>query len=208
MRKLLYAIMALAFLIPSVATAKTPLEKTREKAYKTKLKEYKKGKWEALGSKPLDLLLLEHYDRLAQLGPNGHEVEGISSKSQSKNVGKQAAINNAVITYGQEAGSTLQGRVISDISSNGVDPSAEFENFFAAYERLVEKEIRGEMQPSYTIYRDNGDGTVEVRTYFIVEENAAQKARLRALEEAMKNSEIASQHADKISDFVRQGFDE
>lgn len=208
MKKLFYAILALAFLIPAVADAKTPLEKVREKAYKTKLKEYKKGGWEPLGSKPMDLVLLEHYDRLAQLGPNGHEVEGISSKSKSKNLGKQAAINNAVITYGQEAGSTLQGRVVSDMSSNGVDPSGEFENFFAAYERLVEKEIRGEMQPSYSIIHDNGDGTYEVRCYFIVEENAAQKARLRALEEAMKNSEIAAEHANKISDFVKQGLDE
>lgn len=208
MKKLLYAVLALAFLVPSVATAKTPLEKAREKAYKTKVKEYKKGGWEALGSKPIDLCLLEHYDKLAKLGSNGHEVEGISTRSKSKNVGKQTAINNAVITYGQEAGSTLQGRVVADMSGSGVNTDGEFENFFAAYERLVEKEIRGEMEPSYSIIRDNGDGTYEVRSYFIVEESSAQKARLRALEEAMKNSEVAAEHADKISNFVRQGFDE
>lgn len=209
MKKLVYAILALAMILPIAASAgKTPLEKAREKAYKTKLKEYKKGGWEALGSKPLELCLMEHYDKLAKLGADGHEVEGISTKSKSKNTGKQAAINNAVITYGQEAGSTLQGRVISDMSANSVDTSSEFDNFFAAYERLVEKEIRGEMEPSYTIIHDNGDGTYEVRTYFIVEESSAQKARLRALEEAMKNSQVAAEHADKISDFVRQGFDE
>ena len=208
MKKLIIALLGLAFLMPAYLEAKTPLEKAREKAYRTKLKDYKKGGWEALGSKPLDLCLLDHYEKLTKLGENGHEVEGISTRSQSKNIGKQAAINNAVITYGQEAGSTLQGRVVSDISSNGVDPTGEFENFFAAYERLVEKEIRGEMEPSFTIIRDNGDGTYEVRTYFIVEEQNAQKARLRALEEAMKNSEIAAQHAEKISAFVRQGLDE
>ncbi|MCH5230053.1 MAG: hypothetical protein J1F12_08710 [Muribaculaceae bacterium] len=208
MKKLIYLLLTLVLIVPSVATAKTHLEKAREKAYKTKLNEYKKGKWEALGSKPIDLCLLEHYDKLGKLGSNGHEVEGIATKVQSKNVGKQMATNNAVINYGQEAGSTLQGRVIADISANGVDPTGEFENFFAAYERLVEKEIRGEMEPSFTIIRNNGDGTYEVRTYFIVEENNAQKARLRALEEAMKNSEIAAEHANKISDFVRQGFDD
>ena len=208
MKKILYTLLAIAFLIPGYAEAKTALEKAREKAYKTKLKDYKKGGWEALGSKPLDLCLLEHYDKLNSLGANGHEVEGISTRSKSKNLGKQAAINNAVITYGQEAGSTLQGRVVSDMSGNGVDTSGEFENFFAAYERLVEKEIRGEMEPSFSIIHDNGDGTYEVRTYFIVEESNAQKARMRALEEAMKNSEIAAEHAEKISAFVRQGLDE
>lgn len=208
MKKLIYAILALAFLIPSLATAKTPLEKAREKAYKTKLKEYKKEGWKPMGSKTIDLLLLEHYDKLAQLGADGHEVEGISTRTKSLNTGKQMAINNAVITYGQEAGSTLQGRVVADMSANGVDTDGEFENFFAAYERLVEKEIRGEMQPSYSIQKDNGDGTFEIRTYFIVEEQNAQKARLRALEEALKNSQVAAAHADQISNFVRQGFDE
>lgn len=208
MKKLFYAILALAFLMPCVAEAKTPLEKVREKAYRTKLKEYKKGGWEPLGSKPIDLALLEHYDKLAKLGSNGHEVEGIATKVKSKNVGKQMAINNAVVTYGQEAGSTLQGRVVSDMSANGVDANGEFENFFAAYERLVEKEIRGEMEPSFSIIKDNGDGTYEIRTYFIVEESNAQKARLRALEEAMKNSQVAAEHANQISNFVRQGLDE
>lgn len=208
MKKIIYALLALAFILPSVANAKTPLEKAREKAYKEKLKEYKKEGWKPLGSKTLELVLLEHYDKLAQLGSNGHEVEGISTRTQSINTGKQMAINNAVITYGQEAGSTLQGRVIADMSANGVDTSAEFENFMAAYERLVEKEIRGEMVPSYTIMKENSDGSVQIRTYFIIEENQAQKARLRALKQAMQDSKVAADHAEQISNFVRQGFDE
>ena len=209
MKKLVYAFLALAFLMPNVVVAKkTALEKAREQAYKEKVKEYKKDGWKPLGSKTMELTLLEHYDKLGQLGSNGHEVEGISTRSKSINTGKQMAINNAVITYGQEAGSTLQGRVVSDMTASGTDPDMEFENFFAAYERLVEKEIRGEMEPSYTIMKDNGDGTYEIRTYFIVEENSAQKARLRALEEAMKNSQVAAEHADKISSFVKQGLDD
>lgn len=208
MKKLVYAFLALAFLLPTMATAKTPLEKVREKAYKTKLKEYKKEGWKSLGSKPIDLSLLEHYDKLAQLGYNAHEVEGVSTRTKSINTGKQMATNNAVINYAQEAGSTLQGRVVSDMSASGVDPSAEFENFFAAYERLVEKEIRNEMEPSFTIMKDNGDGTMEIRTYFIVEESNAQRARLRALEAAMKESQVAADHAEKISTFVKKGLDE
>ena len=208
MKKLIYAILALALIMPAAASAKTALEKARAKAHKEKLKEYKKEGWKPLGSKTLELNLLEHYDKLNKLGADGHEVEGISTRTKSINTGKQMAINNAVITYGQEAGSTLQGRVVADMSASGTDPDAEFENFFAAYERLVEKEIRGEMEPSYTIMKDNGDGTYEIRTYFIVEESNAQKARLRALEEAMKNSEIAAEHANKISTFVKQGLDD
>ena len=209
MKKLILGILALVLILPAYADNKNKqLEKARKKELNTKLKEYKKGKWEILGSRTLEYSLANHYDKLNNLGENGHEVEGISTKSVSKNTGKQAAINNAVITYAQEAGSTLQGRVISDINANMTDPTGEFENFFAAYERLVEKEIRGEMEPSYSIIHDNGDGTYEIRTYFIVDENRASKARMRALEQAFQESEAAKKYADQISDFVREGFQE
>lgn len=116
------------------------------------------------------------------------------------------AINNAAITYAQEAGSSLQGRVVADMNANGADPSGEFENFYAAYERLVEKEIRNELEPSYTIIRTNPDGSYEIRSYFIVAESAASKARQRALEAAMKDSEAAQKHSEKISGFVKESF--
>ena len=206
MKKLVYAFLALAFLMPGFASAKTQLEKVREKAYKTKLKEYKKEGWKSMSSKPMDLVLLEHYDKLAKLGDDGKEYDGTASRVKSKNVGQQMAANNAITKYARLAGSTLQGRVVADMSGNASDATGEFDNFYAAYESLVEKEMKGELEPSFTIYRDNGDGTIEVQSFFIVQESAAQKARLRALEEAMKNSQVAADHAQKISDFVRQGI--
>ncbi|MDE5644151.1 MAG: hypothetical protein K2I45_00730 [Muribaculaceae bacterium] len=207
MKKIIAALVALVMLVPAYAVAANKaLEKARKKELKTKLTEYKRGKWEIMGSRTLEYSLAKHYDRLNELGDDGHEVEGISTKTKSKNTGKQMAINNAAITYAQEAGSSLQGRVVADMNANGVDPSAEFENFYAAYERLVEKEIRNELEPSYTIIRANPDGSYEIRAYFIVAESAASKARQRALETAMKESEAAQKHAGKISDFVKEGF--
>ncbi|MDE5773499.1 MAG: hypothetical protein K2H86_03465 [Muribaculaceae bacterium] len=206
MKKVIFALLAIAFLLPTYAGAENKqLEKARKKELTAKLKEFKKGKWQALGSRTLEYSLANHYDRLNTLGEDGHEVEGIAT-SKSKNVGKQAAINNAVITYAQEAGSTLQGRVVSDINSNANDTAAEFDNLYAAYERLVEKEIRNEMDPSFTIFRENPDGTIETRTYFIIAESAAAKARQRALEAAMKESGVAQKYADQLSGFVKEGF--
>jgi len=209
MKKMIAVLVALVMLVPAYAdAANKALEKARNKELKTKLKEYKKGKWEIMGSRTLEYSLAKHYDRLNELGDDGHEVEGISTRTKSKNTGKQMAINNAAITYAQEAGSALQGRVVADMNANGADPSGEFDNFYAAYERLVEKEIRNELEPSYTIIRMNPDGTYEIRAYFIVAESAAAKARQRALETAMKDSEIAQKHSEKISGFVKEGFQE
>lgn len=66
------------------------------------------------------------------------------------------AYNNAVVTYAQRAGSQVKGRVVSDISGDGTNAESEFEHFYAAYEREVEKEIKGELEPSFSVIRDNG----------------------------------------------------
>lgn len=205
-------LMAMALMLPAAVDAANPnkqLQKALNKEKKEKMKEYKKEGWKLFGSShSLDVALLSHYDKLEQLGADGKEVAGVATKFKSKSIGHQMAINDACLTYSQQAGSTLKGRVISDMSGDGTDAVAEFDHFFAAYERLVEKEIKGEMQESYSIIRDNGDGTSEMQTFFIVSESAASKARIRALEDALKESEAAARHADKIAAFVREGFTE
>lgn len=202
-------LMALCLLTINADAQNKTLEKARKKEYKTKIKEYKKENWKLFGSsRSLDVALLTHYDKLNNLGEDGHEVVGIASKFKSKNVGKQMAINNACLTYAQQAGSQVKGRIVSDMAGDGIDADAEFDNFYAAYERLVEKEIKGEMKESYSIIRDNGDGTSEMQIYFIVSESAASKARIRAMEEAAKESAAAQKYAQKVADFVREGFEE
>ncbi len=194
---------------PAALAQNKALEKALKKEQKEKMKEFKKEGWKLLGtSRSLEVALLKHYDKLTTLGDDGREVVGIASKCKSKNVGHQMAINNACVTYGQQAGSTLKGRVVSDMSGDGTSAEGEFDHFYGAYERMVEKEIKGEMEESFSIIRDNGDGTAEVQTFFVVSESAASKARIRALENAMKESEAAQKHAERISSFVREGFEQ
>lgn len=206
---LLFAVAFIAILLvsqPCCAQNKT-LQKALKKEYKSKMKQYKKEGWQLFGSsRSLDVALLTHYDKLNNLGDDGYEVVGVASSFKSKNVGHQMAINNACVTYAQQAGSKIKGRVVSDMSGNGVDADSEFDHFYAAYERLVEKEIRGEMQESYSVIRDNGNDTYEMQTFFIISESAASKARVRALENAAKESEAAKKYAEKLSDFVKEGF--
>lgn len=208
MKKIILVIMAICLIAPVADAQNKQLEKRQKQEYKTKMKEYKKDNWKLFGSsRSLDVVLLTHYDKLNNLGEDGREVLGIASRFKSKNVGKQMAINNACLTYAQSAGSHVKGRVVSDMAGDGVETDAEFDHFYAAYERLVEKEIKGEMSESYSIIRDNGDGTFEMQVYFIVSESAATKARIRALENAAKESAAAQKYAEKVADFVREGFE-
>lgn len=208
MRRIVLFLMAILLVAPTVDAQNKLLEKKRKQEYKTKMKEYKKENWKLFGSsRSLDVALLTHYDKLNNMGEDGHEVLGIASRFKSKNVGKQMAINNACLTYAQQAGSHVKGRMVSDMAGDGVDADGEFDHFYAAYERLVEKEIKGEMSESYSIIHDNGDGTFEMQAYFIVSESAATKARIRALENAAKESAAAQVYAEKVADFVREGFE-
>ena len=209
MKKVITLIMALALIFPTVNAQNKVLQKSIKKEYKTKMKQYSKEGWKLFGSsRSLDVALLKHYDKLESLGDNAYEIVGICAKYKSDNVGHQAAINNACNTYARSAGSHVKGRVVSDMATNGDDTSSEFDHFYAAYETLVEKEIKGEMKESYAIYRDLGNGEKTMQVYFIIDEDAACKARIRAFENAAKESAAAQKYAQKVSEFIKEGFEE
>ena len=70
----------------------------------------------------------------------------------------------------------------------------------------MQKEINGELQESFSVIKENKDGTFEMQTFFIVSESAATRARIRAYENAAKESAAAQKYAQKVSEFVREGF--
>lgn len=209
MKVLITFLFGLLIATPTAYAQNKALEKALKKEYKTKMKEYGRSGWKIFGtSRSLDVALLTHYDKLTMLGDDGTEIVGIASNVKSKNVGHQVAINNACNTYAQIAGSHVKGRIVSDMAQNADDANMEFDKFYAAYERLVDKEIKGELKESYTVIREVKTGLFEMQTYFIVNEEAATNARIRAMENAFKETQAAQKYADKISEFVREGFRE
>lgn len=203
----LLLVIGMLFACPVANAQNKVLEKALKKEYKQKMKEYKKENWKLFASsRSLDVALLKHYEKLNE-NENAREISGVATKFKSKNVGKQRAMNSACVTYAQQAGSHVKGRVVSDMAGDGIDVEKEFEHFYAAYERLVEKEIKGELQESYSVIRENGDGTYEMQTFFIVDEEAASAARVRAFEQAMRESAAAQKHATMVSDFIKEGFE-
>lgn len=207
MKKVVLFVLMACMVMPMTADAQNKaLQKALKREKKEKMKEYKKENWKLFGSsRTLEVALLTHYDKLEQLGEDGREIAGTVSRANIKNVAHQRTINDACITYAQQAGSSLQGRVLTDMAD--VSDGESFDHFYAAYERLVEKEIQQVMDESYSIIRDNGDGTFDMQTFFVVSESAATKARIRAMEDALKESEAAQRYAQKISDFVKAGFE-
>jgi len=208
MKKIIMFLMAFCLMMPVMnAQNSKALSKAVKKEYKTKMKEFKKGGWKLYGStRSLDVALLTHYEKLSKDGDEAYEIMGNCSQFKS-NVGHQTCVNNAANLYAQQAGRMVKGRIVSDIAGNSDDVAAEFDQFYAAYESLVQKEINGELQESFSVIKENKDGTYEMQTFFVVSESAATRARIRAFENAAKESAAAQKYAQKVSDFVRQGFE-
>ena len=79
------------------------------------------------------------------------------------------------------------------------------DNLVASFERLVEKEIRGELVPWVTCYREKG-GMFNVRAYCIVDVDTALKARRHAMELALEEQALAEKYGTLVSDWIDEGF--
>lgn len=215
MKKLFVCLMAICLGFAMNANSQTVYSKQKakqaKKEYKQKVKKYQKDGWEIFGSShTLEMALLNHYEALEKAGENGVvELTGYAT-SASKNVGKDKLMMSACTTYAQMIGSNIKGRIIEDMGSTlTTEELAEFDHFYSAYENKVKAEIRGELRPSYSIYRPvkvHGKDAYEFEAYYIVDEAAASRARIRAFENAAKESAVAQKYADKIHQFIEEAF--
>ena len=184
------------------------MAKERKKEYKTAMKQLKSGKWKPLQvGRSVEVLLLEYYSKLESFGERGYGLTG-EGKVGVKSSGEILTFNNAAYKYAQLCGEKIKGRMLRDMSNNEADIQNDFSKFYNAYETLVEKEIKGELKASFTVYRELPKGGYEFQTYFIIDEDAATNARIRAYENAARESEAAQKYAEQVSKFVRDGFKE
>ena len=189
---------------PVINAKNKQLERQLKKEYKQKIKEYKKKGFEVFGtSRTLEVALLTHYDNLSKEGVT--EVVGFTS-SANKNIAKDKLLMSVCVTYAQKIGSNIRGRILEDMGSIvSTEELAEFEHFYAAYENNVQAEIKGELRNSFAIARQtnlHGKQVYEFEAYFIVDEAEASRARIRAFQNAAKESAVAQKYAEQISEFI------
>ena len=192
-----------AFMLSVVPATAQELSKSEKKSLKAKVKEFKKEGWKIFGStSTIDLALEKHMLKLQS--EDAIEVPGIASSFKSKNVGKQMALNSAMTNYASMMDSEIKGKVVSDMQGDGEFSETEFEKFYAAFKRSVQTTIKDELKESFSIIRDKGNGTSEMQTFFIVDKHAASQARVRALEQAGKESVAAQLYAKVVQKFIEE----
>ena len=202
MKKIIMFLMA-AFMLSVFPATAQELSKSEKKSLKAKVKEFKKQGWQIFGStSTIDLALEKHMLKLQS--DDAIEVPGTASSFKSKNVGKQMALNSAMTYYASMMDSEIKGKVVSDMQGDGEFSETEFEKFYAAFKRSVQTTIKDELKESFSIIRDKGNGTSEMQTFFIVDKKAASQARVRALEQAGKESVAAQLYAKVVQKFIEE----
>ena len=202
MKKIIMFLLA-AFMLSVIPATAQELSKSGKKALKAKVKEFNKEGWKIFGStSTLDYALERHMIKMQS--EDAIEVPGIASSFKSKNVGKQMALNSAMTNYASMMDSEIKGKVVSDMQGDGEFSETEFEKFYAAFKRSVQTTIKDELKESFSIIRDKGNGTSEMQTFYVVDKKAASQARVRALEQAGKESVAAQLYAKVVQKFIEE----
>ena len=210
MRKMFHVVLLfLSFCVMSCSSTKNSdsvYDKVMEKQYKDKQKELNKDGWKvATTTFTLDAALMRYYRALNE-SENNKPIVASVEMCKSMNVCKSSALNNAIIEYAQGASSHVRGRITSDMFNNASAPSPEeFDKFYAAYERLVSAEIKGELEFMLDLQKENGSEK-SYQAWYIVNEEKAGKARIRAMQRAFEETKIAQEYANQVANFVREGF--
>ena len=206
MKKLISLMLLCVLSISTVVAQPKNSDKGLWKTAKKEAKLLKKEGWKVDGSIPLENLLFNHYKKLAD--SNNQELIGnvIGNTSiQTLNQGQQWASSMVCVSYAKQADQTIRGRLASEVGA-GVNGGPSADSFYEGYESKVEKEIRGELKRSFSLYREKDNGGIDYKAYYIVNEDDAHKARMRAMQMAMEESEFARANAERISEYVQEAF--
>lgn len=156
------------------------------------------------GYKLLELgdLQIQLEDYLLKAKSGMKQIVGTAEGCMSINLAKTTALNNAINEYATMSGGMVKGRITSNTSSvNG----QQVDDIVAAYERLVLKEIKGEIQTCVTLVKESKK-KYDIRVYCLVDFDAAHAARMKAMRLALEELELTQQYGSQVSNWIDEGL--
>ncbi len=206
MKRLFVWLLLGIFTVGAVSAQPRNTDRSRWKSAKKKAKELVSEGWKVDGSRSLEDLLFQHYQKLSDEN-NQELVSNVigNTSVQTLNQALQWAATSACVSYAKQARQMVLGRITEEFGA-GVANSPSVDNFYEGYESRVAKEINGELKKSFAVFREKKEGGFDYMAFYLINEESASNARMRALERQIQESEFARENAEKISEFVREGF--
>lgn len=206
MKKLLVMLLAGAMFAGAASAQPKMTNKNLWKSAQKMAKTMTKEGWKIDGSRTLEEMLYDHYQKLTDANNQELIANVIGNTSvRTLNQAQQWAQINASTSYAKQAKMMVVGRITNETGA-GIEGAPSVDNFYEGYESQVVTEIKGELKKSFAVYREKENGSIDYRVFYLVNEVSASQARIRAMERAMMESEFARANAERISAFVRDGF--
>ena len=190
---------ALVALAPMYAQSKSEVKAARKNA-SAAAKSLKRERFKALELGNTQTRLEKYF---LKVNSGCAQIIGVADNCMSTNLAQITAMANAANQYAMLAGGDVRGRILS--SANNLS-GQQVENIVSSFERLVEKNIRGELVPYLAAVRETG-GRYAVRSYCIVDIDAAYQIRRRAMEIALEEQALAEQYGSMVSAWINEGFE-
>lgn len=188
----------------SCGSSKKAVEQRYSRAdeLKEKLGEYTQAGWAIHGStRTLQGKLIEHYDKL-DANPDLYEVIGTSTGCRSVTVCRASALNAACVDFAVKMGQSLKGKTMRDMGiDEGTEVPTEYNKFQEACISKFQTEIKGELQESLALIKNNGSNN-EYQMFFIVDKESAKKKRTQAIKDALKESKLNQEYAHAVEKFI------
>lgn len=201
MKKIIIVLMSMLMMAPVVSEAKDNSKAIQKRAKQTEKRFTKEG-WKLFGSSyTLREVLAKHYEKLEGLGDGGTELSGTATTTETKgyNLVIRAAETNAAVSYSGKCREVV-GKTVNQMELT----EREKDDFLATYETKVQAEIQGELQQSYVLIRESGKNQKDALVFYVVDDAAAEKARLRALEVATRGMKLAQNLRDDLNQAARK----
>jgi len=178
-------------------------QKARDNQYQDKVSFYENNGYRISGgSRTLKVALLDHYEKTG--GDPTREITGIVTSCQSINLCQTRALNNAANRYATQASINVKGKLGTALDHSERLKQAEVDNFSAMYASKVEGEVGGVLTDSYSVIKENGDGTNRYETVFIIDQEKLASARRRAMEQTLLENKIIGLKIDEIFKIVEE----
>jgi len=135
------------------------------------------------------------YEDYLRRSYNGcQQLVGTAENCKTINLARIMARNNAINEYASEVGGLVKGKITTDVSEDGVE---QLDNILAHYERSIQKEIYGEIVLYLTLVKKHNN-VYDVKVYFLIDPDAALKAKRRAMKIAIEHAHIDNELRDSI----------
>ena len=199
--------------VPQVAYAQVSKKNAKQeqkqasKNFKAKVKDLEKDGWKISGDyRTLELAVIELQNQLDENPEIYGFVSGVVNKCRSTDACKQMVQFQAQRELATELNAEIQGtaKQLTDLDLASGD---EANNLINAMGRYVKADVSGILTPSFSLIKDNKDGTNSFQTFYLVDLEKKAGVQKSALEKSLKEANLTIERASAIQKFIKEEFD-